>query len=83
MSTSLSSLSVGQIGEIICLKTQDNYCKRKLLAMGVIPGAALKVTRVAPMGDPIEISIKKYNLSLRRDEAKAVIVKEIKNEKKN
>jgi ferrous iron transport protein A len=42
--------------------------------MGVTPGAALKVVKVAPLGDPIEINIRGYELSLRKYEAEQILV---------
>ena len=42
--------------------------------MGVIPGAEVEVERVAPLGDPIEIKIKGYHLSLRKEEAANIYV---------
>jgi len=46
----------------------------RLLDMGVIPRTAVTVTRIAPMGDPIEIRIRGYALTLRREDAKTVEV---------
>ena len=43
--------------------------RRRLLDMGFIAGSEFEVERVAPLGDPVEIRIKGYHLSLRRDEA--------------
>ena len=48
--------------------------RRKLLSMGLTPGAELRVVRVAPMGDPIEISVRGFALSLRKGEADALDV---------
>lgn len=48
--------------------------KRKLLAMGLTPGTELRVTRHAPLGDPTEIEVRNYHLSLRKDEADALRV---------
>ena len=42
--------------------------------MGLTPGVRFDVTRVAPMGDPVEIRVRGYRLSLRRDEADALTV---------
>lgn len=42
--------------------------------MGLVKGASVKIERVAPLGDPIEIRIKGYCLSLRKDEAKNIMV---------
>ncbi len=48
--------------------------KKRLTEMGVIKGAAVEVLKVAPLGDPIEISVKGYNLSVRKSEAKKILV---------
>jgi ferrous iron transport protein A len=45
--------------------------------MGLTPGAEFSVTRVAPMGDPMEIKVRGFALSLRRDEAEAVSVEKL------
>lgn len=47
---------------------------QRLLEMGLIPGAMVKVVRFAPMGDPMEITLHGYNLSLRKNEAAMVDV---------
>lgn len=50
--------------------------KKKLLDMGVVPGCELEVLRVAPLGDPVEVRLRGYNLSLRKEEAKQIFVEE-------
>jgi ferrous iron transport protein A len=52
--------------------------KRRLMDMGVLVGEKIKVEKVAPLGDPIEISIKNYNLSLRKKEAEGISVEVVK-----
>ena len=47
---------------------------RRILDMGVVSGAEIKVVRVAPLGDPVEFLIKGYNLSLRKSEAQQIQV---------
>jgi ferrous iron transport protein A len=47
---------------------------RRLMEMGLIPGTPVSVTRVAPMGDPIQIRVRDYSLSIRRAEALQVEV---------
>jgi ferrous iron transport protein A len=49
--------------------------RRRILDMGIVPGAEVKVIRKAPMGDPIEFEVKGYNLSMRKTEAALVIVR--------
>ena len=48
--------------------------KRRLMDMGVLVGEEVKVEKVAPLGDPIEITVKNYNLSLRKKEAEGISV---------
>ncbi|MHA1489465.1 MAG: FeoA family protein [Promethearchaeota archaeon] len=49
----------------------------KVAAMGVIPGTELKIIRASPLGDPLELEIKNYNLSLRKQECKLIEVEKI------
>lgn len=51
--------------------------RRKLLSLGLTPGAELAVTRVAPMGDPVEIRVRGFALSVRREEAAALSVERL------
>ena len=63
-----------------CKVSQVNSCgavRQRLLDMGLIPGAILRVERLAPTGDPIWISLKGTQMALRRQEAEAVITSEI------
>lgn len=57
--------------------TGGNAYRRKLLSMGLTPGAEVSVTRVAPMGDPVEIRVRGFALSVRREEAEAVSVEKL------
>ena len=62
-----SSAIVTQIGSIGALK-------RRLIDMGITPGVKIKVKKVAPLGDPIEINFRGYELSIRRSEALNIYV---------
>lgn len=48
--------------------------KRRLMDMGIIPGTEIQIQKVAPLGDPVEIKFKGYNLSLRWEEADTILV---------
>ncbi len=50
--------------------------RRRLLEMGFIRGAHLKIEKLAPLGDPMELVIKGYHLSLRREEGDCILVEE-------
>ncbi|TSK04443.1 MAG: ferrous iron transport protein A [Geobacter sp.] len=69
----LAKLKPGQKGRITSIGSIGPL-KRRLMDMGVLVGEDVKVLKVAPMGDPIEVSIKSYNLSLRKKEAEGIAV---------
>lgn len=52
----------------------ENNLKRKLLDMGILPGVVIEVIKLAPLGDPMEIKVRGYHLSLRKEEAQCVVV---------
>ena len=72
----LSQLKVGQSAVIDSFT--DKVMALKLLEMGCTPGEIVKLDRIAPLGDPIAISVAGYLLSLRKDEASTVLVSALK-----
>ncbi len=69
----LTSLAPGDIGRVKDFpKTGSAFVR--LREMGLLPGTSLTFVRVAPLGDPIEIKLRGYNLTLRREEADQIIV---------
>lgn len=70
----LGDLLVGERGRIIGLRRGDRGYREKLLAMGLTPGTEFSVTRLAPLGDPVEISVRGYAVSLRKGEAQLLRV---------
>ena len=76
MEKQLSELKPSDKGIIKLIKSGPTL-KRKLLDMGIVPGSQLEVIRVAPFGDPVEVKIKGYNLSLRKEEAKQISIEVI------
>ena len=73
----LKDLQVGDRAKVTGFLEGGGAYRRKLLSMGLTPGAELSVTRVAPMGDPMEIRVRGFALSVRRDEAAAVSVEKL------
>lgn len=69
----LSELKPKETGKIIKVSGQGKV-HRRILDMGVVSGTLVEVQRVAPLGDPIEIRVKGYNLILRKEEAKNILV---------
>jgi ferrous iron transport protein A len=74
MPISLKQMSVGDAGRVAGFGDGPKAYRRKLLSLGLTPGTALKVTRYAPMGDPVEIQVRGFSLSLRKDEAASLMV---------
>jgi ferrous iron transport protein A len=72
--TTLNKLLPGECGTIEQVDSKTSSIKQRLLEMGLTRGTAIEIIRFAPMGDPIEISVRGYRLSLRRIEAESVIV---------
>jgi ferrous iron transport protein A len=64
-----SQLKVGHKARVISLGIGDKVYRKRLIAMGLIPGTEFTVSRMAPLGDPIEILVRGFALSLRKDEA--------------
>lgn len=72
----MKTLDLIKIGQSVLVKgiDKDSNIKRKLLEMGVTPGIEITVEGCAPLGDPINISLRGYKLTLRKQEAHAILV---------
>ena len=68
----LSELKPGQ--EAVIKEFQNNDIFLKLMEMGCVPGESILMEQVAPLGDPISVSVAGYHLSLRLNEAENIIV---------
>ncbi len=75
MSITLKDLLPRQKGKIVRING-TGAIRRRLLDMGLVPGCEVEIERYAPLGDPIEVKIRGYHLSLRKEEAKMVECKE-------
>ena len=73
MEKTLKSLKPGESGTITMLKGKGPI-KRRLMDMGIVRGSEVLVEKVAPLGDPIEIKVKGYSLTLRKEDAQNIIV---------
>ena len=71
----LSNVPVGTKVRIVSFEKNDIFLK--LMEMGCVPGEIIRVEQVAPLGDPIAISVSGYNLSLRLDEAQNIFVEKV------
>ena len=67
----LFDLEVGQSAKIRKIGT-TGALKQRFMDMGITKGTEVKVMKIAPLGDPIEIVIRGYNLSIRKDDARKI-----------
>lgn len=77
MSVSLKTIAIGHHGKVVGYQEGQAAYRKRLLSMGLTPGTEFHVVRAAPMGDPIEIKLRGFNLTLRKDEAEALLVEEL------
>ncbi len=72
----LALLKPGEKGKITKITASGPF-KRRLMDMGMLVGELVLVKKVAPLGDPIQVAVKNYNLSLRKKEAAGILVEKI------
>lgn len=75
--TSLSNLKKGQKGKVLSLDIQDRHMRRKLLDMGITEGVRIKIKKIAPLGDPIDIELRGYELCIRKQDLSMIVVEVI------
>lgn len=73
MAKMLSDFAVGESGKILSV-SGSGAIRRRLFDMGVTPGADVRLRKKAPLGDPIEITLRGYELTLRKTEAACVMM---------
>ncbi|WP_198246352.1 FeoA family protein [methane-oxidizing endosymbiont of Gigantopelta aegis] len=77
MPVSLKQLTIGDRARVVGFEKSGKAYRKRLLAMGLTPGTEFTVVRYAPMGDPIEIRLRGFSLTLRKDEASVVLVEKL------
>jgi ferrous iron transport protein A len=76
MNMTLDTLKTGKTG-IIKSIGGEGALRRRLLDMGLTPNTAVMVRKVAPMGDPIELHLRSYELTIRQDDARKIEIEEV------
>jgi len=72
----LNNLVPGEEGNVTAFHA-TGVLKKRLLEMGITTGVKLRVVKVAPLGDPMEVKVRGYELSLRRKEAEQIEIQKI------
>lgn len=73
----LGEAQVGSTVKVLKIDGEGAY-KRRIMDMGITKGTELYIRKVAPLGDPVEITVRGYELSVRKDDAQCVSVEEVK-----
>ena len=71
----LAQLPVGKEGVIETVGVEENL-RCRFLDMGLIPGTKVKVLKMAPMGDPIQIHLRGYDITIRKEDGEKIVLKE-------
>lgn len=73
------TLGEAEVGSIVVVAKieGDSAYKRRIMDMGITKGSELYIRKVAPLGDPVEITVRGYELSVRKNDAQCVQVKGI------
>ncbi len=74
MDIRLNEMNTGEQGKIIGYGSGDKKYLDRIFAMGLTIGTEFEIIRVAPLGDPVEISVRGFNMSLRKQEANILLV---------
>ena len=69
----LKDIKVGSSATVVRLEG-EGAIKRRIMDMGITKGTEILVKKVAPLGDPMELTVRGYQLSIRKDDAKKIIV---------
>lgn len=75
---SLAELKVGQVAKVIKLNINNKMIRRHMLDLGITRGVEIKIKKIAPMGDPIDIQLRDYELAIRKADLMQIEVEVIK-----
>ena len=71
--TNLKNVKIGETVKVLDLLC-EGALRRRIMDMGIVKGTLITIKKVAPLGDPIEITVRGYELSLRKSDAENIIV---------
>ena len=73
----LNDLKIGQSGKVLSINIKEKEIRRHLLDMGITKGTKILIKKIAPMGDPVSIELRGYELCIRKEEMKNIEVEMI------
>ena len=74
----LSNLKINTYAIILSIEILNQKVRRRLLELGFTPGTLIKITKIAPLGDPIGIYVRGYELCISKEEASYILVEVVK-----
>jgi ferrous iron transport protein A len=77
MTGQIKDLKIGERAEIVGYRAGNPAYRSRLLSMGLTKGAVLKLVKLAPLGDPVQVEVRGFNLSLRKEEAAVLEVRPV------
>lgn len=77
--TTLDTLEIGQSAKVTRLTGENSSLKRRIMDMGITKGVVIKVVKKAPLGDPVLLELRGYNLSIRAADLKHIEVEVLEN----
>lgn len=73
----LSDLTIGQKAKVLALHNHNKALRRRLLDMGITKGVEITIKKIAPLGDPVDIELRGYELCLRKEDMKQIDIEVI------
>lgn len=70
----LSNLKVGQAGSLISFENENKALRRRLLDMGLTKGVEIEIKMISPLGDPVSVELRGYQLCMRKEDMDNVVV---------
>jgi ferrous iron transport protein A len=77
MAQQIKSLAIGESAEIVGYRAGNPAYRSRLLSMGLTKGTVLRLVKLAPLGDPVELEVRGFNLSLRKAEAEILEIRPV------
>lgn len=77
MNINIKDLKPGDSAEIVGYLSKDKTYRQKILSMGLTRGTRITIKKTAPLGDPVEIVVRGFNLSLRKQEAQVLSLRRV------
>jgi len=80
MTTGIKGLGIGESAQVVGYRSGSPAYRSRLLAMGLTKGTVFTLVKLAPLGDPVELQVRGFHLSLRKEEAEVLEIRPVEEE---